>query len=194
MSDTDDVRIWGNLRHFFVKYPESAIVLLVLILLPILSKFLPEDDSLGPVIWTVLIIIGLPALFSFLFRVIPFVSQGKTFRNVLSICFAVIVVTVTVTAIISLLHLSLPSASKNGGIISRVSILFFGLQEVAPPELTREPIVEATTLDDGPTIVTRPTEVRLGNAYGDCISESHENKNIDAILECTSLLEDQESD
>jgi len=188
MVNTDPV--WVNLRDFFRRFPESAAVLLVLVLLPILYGIIPEYDQFGPLIWTVMIIIGLPLVFMLLYRVFPFFIRNKAFRLVCTICLAALISTLTIIAILAAAHMLLPEERNGEGLLARANYLLFGNREETQPVESQEPLSEGTTTEPVLRVDVQAAIAGNSSAYNDCIQEKYAEGDRLGIVECVDIIEE----
>lgn len=190
---------WTEIKRFVGRFPEVGIVFVLIVLLPVLSRIIPSDDPFGPVLWSLMLVVGLPTLWSFVHKVIPRLFHSGWLVRLLEVCIGAVLATATICIVLALMHMLIPD-DENGprvGIFGRAYAFVFGDNQgdeggssAPPPRITdTEPPVTITEQGRSAGLPSIPAQGEQPTDYSRCIREQRDAGNREGILDCVRYLD-----
>ncbi|MEL7092959.1 MAG: hypothetical protein AAFN94_14600 [Pseudomonadota bacterium] len=203
--------VWQQIKTFLQQHPSVGVVFLIVPLLPVLSNVLSEDDPIGPILWSLIIVIALPALFNVVRAVIDSLHVEKRLRQALvwcfGFCFGVLMLAGTASLCMMLYFYTTPRALEQSAqapiteeertaprepaastrLIATLLDETTSTVEVAPQRTELEPPAQDST-DAPPLPDAEPSDV-ANDAFDRCVQDNFDAGDTEGILSCTALLE-----
>ncbi|MEM6757842.1 MAG: hypothetical protein AAF601_00035 [Pseudomonadota bacterium] len=205
--------VWAQIKTFLQQYPSVGVVFLIVPLLPVLSNVLSDDDPIGPILWSLIIVIALPAVFNVVRAVIDSLQVEKWLRRALvwcfGFCFGVLMLAGTASLCVMLYVYTTAEpleqraaapitdaerAAANEATTER-RLLETLLRETTetveiPPQRTELQVPAANSSDAPPVTADQPSAPTVASDdYDRCVQENYAAADADGILDCIELLE-----
>ncbi|MEL7164301.1 MAG: hypothetical protein AAGL96_02425 [Pseudomonadota bacterium] len=211
--------VWQQIKAFLQQYPSVGVVFLIVPLLPVLSNVLSDDDPIGPILWSLIIVIALPALFNVVRAVIDSLQVEKRLRQALvwcfGFCFGVLMLAGTASLCMMLYFYTAPGTldQRAAAPITEdertaptapaagtrlIATLFDETTQTVemPPQRTELQLPDQDSADAPPltdpvpdTVPDPAPDATANDAYDRCIQDNFAAGDADGILSCTALLE-----
>lgn len=199
--------------RFVQAHPEFGIIPLLLVSVPILAPLVPEDSTIGPIIYVALVLILLPMIYRAARFLVDKALTGFA-KVAVNRIFQWVIGIATVLFAISLLPLLgvLPGSNEgNGNALNRLATSVWELvarSEVCEGDDCTEPVdappQQATTSGaaprpEGDPLISFVENVNEGlkstdqpdlgaESYDECIKRAYEEKDAERIVACSDIL------